>query len=177
MRKNNHIQFPFITSRFIMTEQQILFKLTALCARGEHCLHDMRQKMLRWQVEENMQERILRYLVSEKYIDEERFARFFINDKIKYNHWGVKKVEQALYMKQIPREVYAPLLSEVEDDSYEDILLPVLQTKLRTLLKSYNPEEGLDADTLDYNTRAKLIRFAMQRGFTYDQIDRCINRL
>lgn len=147
-----------------MTEEQILNKLTSLCARSEHCLHEMRVKMERWQVEEETQKRVLDYLVNEKYIDEERYARYFINDKVKYNKWGRRKVEQALYMKRIPSEVYSPILDEMEDESYEEILRPLLQNK-RKMVKGKN----------DYEIRMKLIRFAMQRGFSYDQVVHCLD--
>lgn len=149
-----------------MTKEQILAKLTASCARVEHCLDDMRKKMERWQVEVDVQEEALRYLVKEKFIDESRYARYFINDKIKYNRWGRRKVEQALYFKHIPREVYQPILDEMADDDYEEILLPLLQTKVKSV--KYNS---------DYEKRMKLIRFAMQRGFSYSQAETCVSKL
>ena len=122
--------------------------------------------MERWQVEEDIQQEVLRYLVKEKFIDESRYARYFINDKIKYNRWGRRKVEQALYFKHIPREVYQPILDEVADDDYEEILLPLLQTKVKSI--KYNS---------DYEKRMKLIRFAMQRGFSYSQAETCVSKL
>jgi regulatory protein len=149
-----------------MTQEQIISKLTAVCARAEHCKDDMLRRMQRWQVDEAMQREVISYLVKEKYIDEERYARFFINDKIKYNRWGRRKVEQALYFKHIPREVYEPLLDDVANEDFESVLLPLLQNKEKSL-KYAN----------DYEKRMKLLRFAMQRGFSYEQADKCINML
>lgn len=149
-----------------MTQEQIISKLTAVCARAEHCKDDMLRRMQRWQVDEATQREMISYLVKEKYIDEERYARFFINDKIKYNRWGRRKVEQALYFKHIPREVYEPLLDDVANEDYEQVLLPLLRNKEKSL-KYAN----------DYEKRMKLLRFAMQRGFSYEQADKCINML
>lgn len=149
-----------------MTQEQIISKLTAVCARAEHCKDDMLRRMQRWQVDEATQREVISYLVKEKYIDEERYARFFINDKIKYNRWGRRKVEQALYFKHIPREVYEPLLDDVANEDFESVLLPLLQNKEKSL-KYAN----------DYEKRMKLLRFAMQRGFSYEQADKCINLL
>lgn len=149
-----------------MTEQQVLVKLTAICAKGEHCLSEMRTKMERWEIDAATQEKVLNYLVSEHYIDEARYARFLINDKAKYNRWGKRKIEQALYMKRIPREVYQPLLDELEDESYEEVLLPLLQNKAKTV-----------KGNSDYEVRMKLIRFALQRGFTYEQADHCLDKM
>ena len=149
-----------------MTQEQIISKLTAVCARAEHCKDDMLRRMQRWQVDEATQREVISYLVKEKYIDEERYARFFINDKIKYNRWGRRKVEQALYFRHIPREVYEPLLDDVANEDFESVLLPLLQNKEKNL-KYAN----------DYEKRMKLLRFAMQRGFSYEQADKCINML
>ena len=143
-----------------MTQEQIISKLTAVCARAEHCKDDMLRRMQRWQVDEATQREVISYLVKEKYIDEERYARFFINDKIKYNRWGRRKVEQALYFKHIPREVYEPLLDDVANEDFESVLLPLLQNKEKNL-KYAN----------DYEKRMKLLRFAMQRGFSYEQAE------
>ena len=122
--------------------------------------------MTRWDVAEELQQRVIDYLTHERYIDDERYARFFINDKTKYNHWGTRKVEQALYLKGISREIYEPLLQEMSDETYEEILLPLLQRKAKTIKANS-----------DYEARQKLLRFAMQRGFTYDQASRCLGKI
>lgn len=142
-----------------MTEEQILTKLTAACSRAEHCKEEMRRKMERWEVANDIQEKVIAYLVKERYIDEERYTRYFIRAKKEYSHWGERKIEQALYMKRIPKDIYEPLLKEICNNDFHDILKSLLQNKKRSV-KASN----------DYELRGKLIRFAMQRGFTYDQI-------
>ena len=149
-----------------MTKEQILSKLTAMCSRSEHCTHDVKEKLRRWQVDEATGREVVTYLTEEKYIDDSRYARFFINDKIKYNRWGKNKVEQALRMKGIPSDIFSPLLSEVSDNDYEEILMPLLRSKCKSVKASS-----------DYEFRIKLIRFALGRGFTYDQATRCVDIL
>ena len=149
-----------------MTEQQILTKLTAACSKAEHCKEDMRRKMERWEVAEDVQEKVIAYLEKERYIDEERYARYFIRAKKEYNHWGERKIEQALYMKRIPKDIYEPILKEICNNDFYDILKSLLQNKKRSVKASS-----------DFELRGKLIMFAMQRGFTYDQILEVINDL
>lgn len=120
--------------------------------------------MEKWEIDPAAQERILDYLHREKYVDDERFTRFFSRDKIRYNKWGRRKVEQALWMKRIPREISAPILDEMEEEMYVDVLRPLLQQK-RKSVKAKS----------DYELRMKLIRFALQRGFTMDIIQQCLN--
>ena len=104
-----------------MTEEQILSKLTTMCSRSEHCTRDVMEKMRRWQVDEATSVRVLDYLKREKYVDDRRYARFFINDKVKYNRWGRRKVEQALRMKGVSVDDYADSLSELADADYREM--------------------------------------------------------
>lgn len=150
-----------------ITKEQALVRLTALCARGEHCEFEMTEKMRRWGVDEDVQAEVMAYLVAERYVDNARYARFFINDKVKYNRWGRRKVEQALRMKRIDEETYRPLLDEMCDtEEYSELLPQLLRTKMRSV-KAKN----------DYDMRAKLIRFALSRGFQMDDILQALERI
>ena len=60
------------------TEQEMLFTLTAMCASAEHCSYEMRTYMNKWEMPEEVQERILSYLIKEQYIDDERYCRSFV---------------------------------------------------------------------------------------------------
>ena len=147
-----------------MTEQQALLKLTTLCTQAEHCSQEMIDKMKKWELPEDAIARNMEFLTEKKFIDDERFARFFINDKIKYNKWGRRKIEQALWMKKVDSAVSSPILDAVGDEEYLAVLRPLLAGKYRTI----------KADN-DYERSMKLIRFAMGRGFTIDLIRKCID--
>ena len=79
-----------------MTEQEAYLRLAALCAQAEHCEYEMQEKMRRWEIADDAQARVMQRLITERYVDDERFARAFANDKVKYNKWGRRKVEQAM---------------------------------------------------------------------------------
>ena len=147
-----------------MSEQEALLRLTSLCSTAEHCSHEMLEKMRRWEIDEDTQARIMEYLVKEKYIDDERYARFFAKDKIRYNKWGRRKVEQAMWQKHIDADIQQRVLGEIDDDEYLLILRPLLKSKRRTVKAANN-----------YEMNMKLIRFAMGRGFTMDIIRQCLD--
>lgn len=148
-----------------MTEKEALAKLTALCARGEHSTGEMIDKLNRWgMTDEAAQARIMAYLTQQRYVDDERFTRAFVRDKIAYNKWGRRKIEQALWAKGIDKATQTKILDEIDDSEYLSILRPLLQAKQRTLR----------ADS-DYEARGKLVRYALQRGFTFDIISQCID--
>lgn len=143
-----------------ISEQQALQRLTLLCSQSEHCQHEMLEKMQKWALPEDAQARIMAYLTSERYVDDERFCRGFIHDKREYNHWGPRKIEQALWAKGIGGDIAGPLLAEVSEDEWTAILRPLLQQKRRTV-KGRN----------DYEIKQKLLRFACGRGFTFSQAE------
>ncbi len=147
-----------------MTEQEILTKLTALCARAEYCSYEMRQKMRRWDVDPAVEEQVIAYLEKEKFIDDSRYARLFVKDRIQSNKWGRRKVEQALYLKQIPKSIIREALDAVDDEVYLSILRPLLKSKRRSIKAAS-----------EYEANGRLIRFAMGRGFTLDLIKKCLD--
>ena len=147
-----------------MTEQEAYLQLAALCAQAEHCEQEMRDKMKRWEVDETVQNRIIDRLTKERFIDNERYARAFVKDKIRYNKWGRRKVQQALWMKRIDNDIQQRVLDEIDEKEYLDVLRPLLKQK-RKSIKAGN----------DYELNQKLVRFALSRGFTFDIIRQCLN--
>lgn len=147
-----------------MTEQEAYLQLAALCAQAEHCQQEMRDKMRRWELDETVQNRILARLVKERYVDDERYARAFVKDKIRYNKWGRRKVQQALWLKHIDSDIQQRVLDEIDEKEYLDVLRPLLKQKR----KSVKAES-------DYELNQKLVRFALGRGFSFDIIRQCLN--
>ena len=146
------------------TENDAYLTLAALCAQAEHCQYEMLEKMRRWELPEDAQARVMAKLVKERYVDDERYAQAFVKDKIRYNKWGRRKVEQALWQKRIDEDIRKRVLDEVDDDEYLIILRPLLKQK-RKIIKAQN----------DYELNQKLMRFAVGRGFTFDIIRQCID--
>ena len=146
------------------TEQEAYLTLAALCAQAEHCQWEMLEKMRRWEVPEEAQARVMQRLVKERYVDDERYARAFVKDKIRYNKWGRRKVDQALWQKHIDEDIRKRVLDEVDDEEYLSVLRPLLKQK-RKSTKANN----------DYELNQKLMRFALGRGFTFDIISQCID--
>ena len=147
-----------------ITEQEAFLQLAALCAQAEHCEQEMRDKLKRWELDTAAADRIIARLQKERYIDDARYARAFVKDKIRYNKWGRRKVEQALWQKLIADDIRQQVLGEIDENEYLDVLRPLLKQKRRTT-KAEN----------DYALNQKLVRFALGRGFTFDLIRQCLD--
>lgn len=146
------------------TEQEAYLQLAAMCAQAEHCEQEMRDKMKRWGVEPDAQDRVVARLVKERYIDNERYVRAFVKDKIRYNKWGRRKVMQALWMKRIDDDIQHRVLDEIDDKEYIDVLIPLLKQKRKTIKAKS-----------DYELNQKLVRFALGRGFDFGVIRQCMD--
>ena len=147
-----------------MTEQEAFLQLASLCANAEHCQHEMLEKMRRWELPEAVQARVMARLVKERYVDDERYARAFVKDKIRYNKWGRRKVQQALWLKRIDNAIQQTVLDEISGEEYLKVLKPLLKQK----------SKSIKAES-DYERNQKLVRFALSRGFTFDIIRQCLD--
>ena len=128
----------------------------------ETCRFMCERRTLLWR--EDAQARIMEKLITLHYVDDSRYTESFVHDKIRYNKWGRRKIEQALWMKKVDSAISSPILDAVEDEEYLAVLRPLLASKYRTI----------KAES-DYERSMKLIKFAMGRGFTMELIRRCID--
>ena len=124
----------------------------------------MKEKMTRWGIDEDAQQRVVEYLVANRYVDDRRYARSFVNDKLKYNKWGPRKIEQSLWLNHIDESILREALDDVDNEEYISVLRPLLTSKRKTT----------KAET-DYEMNQKLLRFAIGRGFTFEQVKEVID--
>lgn len=147
-----------------LTDEEALSRVASYCSTAEHCRAEISEKLQRWGIAYETVIRILNQLEDEKYIDEERFCRAFVNDKYRFAKWGKMKIAQALYMKKIPKDLSWRCLNAIDEEEYLSILRDLLASKR----KSINAAD-------DYELNGKLMRFAMSRGFELKDIKRCID--
>ena len=146
------------------TEEEAFLQLAALCANAEHCQYDMLEKMKRWELSDEAQARVMARLIEERYVDDRRYARAFVKDKIRYNKWGHRKVQQGLWMKRIDKEIQDEVLDDIDEKEYLDVLKPLLKQKRKSIKANS-----------DYELNQKLVRFAYGRGFTFEIIRQCLD--
>lgn len=144
-------------------ENKELKRMEAYCAQAEHCRSEVTDKLVRKGVSHEMADRIADRLEQDKFIDERRYSRAFIQDKFRFAKWGKLKIDLALRQKRIEPAIYRPLLAEIDTEEY----LAALKALLESKKKSFHNTDGFEC-------RAKLTRFALGRGFSADDIRLCI---
>ncbi|GAE84539.1 regulatory protein RecX [Bacteroides reticulotermitis] len=146
-----------------VTEEEALKKVASYCSTAERCRSEISDKLQRWGIAYEAVARILTWLETENFIDEERYCRAYVNDKFRFAKWGKVKIAQGLYMKKIPSDVAWRHLNGVDEEEYLSILRSLLASKRKSIHAQDDREEA-----------GKLIRFAMSRGFEIKDIRRCI---
>ena len=149
-----------------MEPAKALLRLEELCARAEHCEFELRQKLYRWMVSASDADTIINSLKHRRFLDDQRFTRAFVRDKIQYARWGKRKIALALAAKRIERDTVAEALDDIDQSDYENNLAELLKAKARTI-----------DDAKTYDGRTKLFRFAASRGFEPDLVAKYIRKL
>lgn len=145
-----------------------LHKAEDLCARSEQCSQEVMTKLRTWGLGAAESSRIIEQLQQTRYIDDARYARAFVRDKIQFACWGRRKISAALALKRIDRDLIAEALHEEASDLklYMANLLAALQSKARGM------ERPLSRDDRD-----RLVRFAASRGYEPQLIFKAINHM
>lgn len=148
-----------------MDPQKVADRMRGLCSRREYCRQDIMKKVLA-ALDGDADEagRVMDRLVEEKYIDDLRYASAYARDKSSIAGWGSTKIRYMLASKGIDRETIAAALQEVDEGKASDRLEKLLAGKVRSLKD-------------DPQRRMKLLRFALGRGYQYDEAAEVIDRL
>ena len=130
-----------------------------LCSKSEKCKSDIIKKLFDWKAKPDDHIKITEKLIKEKFIDEERFVRFYVNDKFNFNKWGKIKIRTMLRLKKVPNVLIDKELAKIGEEEYLEMLKNVINQK-RKNLKETDP----------YKQKTRLLRFAAGRGFEPDII-------
>lgn len=146
--------------------RQALTKVMAMCSQSERCRFDIVAKLRQWELSEEEIAEAIDYLIKERFLNEERFIRFYVNDKLRFNKWGKIKLSYMLRQKQIPENLIQAELSQIDPDFYEKTLQDLLVPKVKSV-------KGAS----DYERKGKLAVFAQSHGFEAELAFRIANEL
>ena len=144
---------------------KVLNRLRGLCSRREYCVADVLKKVTEGlEGDRTAAQEVVDVLVKEKYVDDLRYASAFARDKSAIQGWGEVKIRYMLSAKGVSRDVIDKALEEIDQDKADSRLEKLLQNKLKSLKD-------------DPQCRLKLLRFALGRGYSYDEVNDVVNSL
>lgn len=145
---------------------QALESLMRLCARAERSSGDALRLMARWGVEPTERQQVLQRLISERFIDDRRYAELFIKEKINLSAWGEYKIRTTLRTKGISEATINAAMAEATGLNDESRLRERLARKIKST----------KADT-PYKLKAKLIRYGLSLGYPTDAVIECVEEV
>lgn len=144
---------------------KVLDRLRSLCSRREYCVEDVRQKAVKaLDGDVDAAAEVVATLIKDRYVDDLRYASAFARDKASIQGWGEVKIRYMLSAKKISREVIDQALSEIDAGRASSKLQKLLETKYKSLRE-------------DPQCRLKLLRYALSRGYSYDEVSELVNKL
>ena len=136
-----------------METPQALEKLRQICSRQEKSPADIVILLKRWGIDQQHHPEILDRLRSEKFLDENRYAKAFVTDKMKFDHWGIVKIRYMLHQKGIGNAAVDNAIRDIDHDAYRSMVGKEMAKKRKSLKGT--PRE----------IWAKLARYGSSRGY------------
>jgi len=149
------------------TAEQAVPKVKQYCAYQERCHAEVRDKLYSFGLRKTEVEEIISELITENYLNEERFAIHFAGGKFRMRQWGKIKIKQALKAKQVSDYCIRKALKEIDSKEYQKTFQKLAEQKLKTLKSERNI----------FIKKRKMQDFLLQKGFEMEMIREAINRL
>lgn len=136
-----------------------LSKAQFLCSKQEKCISEVKKKLYDWRINPTVHDNIIDSLIEEDFINEERFTKFYVNDKFLFNRWGKVKISYNLRGKYINEELIQLHLDNIDNQKYSDTAKDLLLLKLR-----------ITNEVDEFKLKSKIFRHLQSKGFEYDLI-------
>lgn len=137
-----------------MTVQEAKIKLYRYCAYQERCHQEVEEKLRELGFRGDPADEVIHHLISEGFLNEERFAKNFASGKFRLKHWGRLKIVRELEQRNVSTHCIRAGLREIDEREYTIALGELLKRKA-------DQTEAANVFTL----RDKVSRFAIQKGF------------
>lgn len=128
------------------------------CAYQERTQQEVRDKLYKLGLYSDEVEEVLTELITENYVNEERYAKTFASGKFNLKHWGRKKISYELKHKNISSYCIDRALEEISDEEYEQVITELIDNKLRQLSGD------------EYIVKNKIARYLISKGFESDLV-------
>ncbi len=150
-----------------LTSQQSIPKIKQFCAYQERCHLVVKDKLYSFGLNKEEVEEIISVLITENYLNEERFAIHFAGGKFRMKSWGKNKIKQALKFKQVSDYCIKKALKQIHESDYKKTFTKLVTQKLKTLQGEKNI----------FIKKKKLQDFLLQKGFETDLVREALNNI
>jgi len=137
-----------------ISPSEAYIKASRYCAFQERSHFEVRNKLYTYGLHRNDVEEIITRLITDGFLNEERFAKAFAGGKFRMKKWGKNKIAHELEFHKITPRCIQKGLGEIDDGDYKKTLKILLKAKL-----SQSTESNI------YRKRDKVGRYAIGKGY------------
>lgn len=145
---------------------EIKQKIYAYCAYQERSHQEVRNKLYELGAYTSEVDEWISNLITEGFLNEERFAKAFAGGKFRIKSWGRIKIRHELEAKGLTPRCIESGMKEIDEDDYVRSLESVLEKK-RTTLNDEGPMV----------IREKMARHAIQKGYEPELVWKTVKAL
>ena len=136
------------------------------CAFRERSPNELFEKLQSWGLPEEDAASIVAALTKEGFVDEQRFANAYCNDKFQFNSWGKQKIRAHIYSHKLSDQAVTKALDRIDPQAYENRLFDLAKSKWDKLEK----EDGM-------KRKQKTVAYLAQKGYEMDLIWSAISKI
>jgi len=142
-----------------MEFNKALEKCMYICSQREYCSFDIEEKLSSWEVDLNKHHEIIKTLIAEKFIDNNRFVSAFVKDKFTFNHWGKIKIRYHLKQKRIDDPTIKKFLDEIDISAYDGAIIEEIEKKRHSV-----------KGATEFEKKQKIARYVISKGFEPNKV-------
>ena len=120
------------------SKEEALQKAKQYCTYQERCHSEVKEKLYSFGMNKKEVNELLSELISNNFLNEERFAIQFSGGKFRIKQWGRVKIKNALKQKQVSEYCIKKALAAIDDNDYQKTLVKLFEQKLKTLKAEKN---------------------------------------
>lgn len=121
-----------------LSEKEAKLKAADYCAYQERSQQEVRDKLYSYGLYTDAVEEIISDLITEGFINEERFAKSYCRGKFRLKKWGRNKILQGLKQHRVSDYCVRQGLAEIDEGEYLKCLADLAEKK-KAQLKSEDP--------------------------------------
>ncbi len=114
-------------------EKVILEKMRSYCMYQERCIQEIKKKLTRLQVVSKTKSKIINHLIDDDYLNEVRFAKLFIQGKLRIKKWGRIKLNYELRIRGVKKFIIVQEINKISNEDYYEYFNEFSNNKIKTL--------------------------------------------
>lgn len=149
-----------------ISPEESLARIQRYCAYQERSHREVKNKLYSFGLRTDDVDEILSRLITEGFLNEERFAKAFAGGKFRIMKWGRVKIQRELEAQGLTTRCIAKGLKEIDEADYRKTMITLLRKKLAQTHEE-NP----------YARKNKVVRFVVSKGYEPELVWEALNDL